>query len=249
MTSGWITGVKDLEGKIVLQRERLPHETQDPPPQYQCEKCCLASNSELAYWFHHKELHWEDETPSACQFCGKKTKGPHVYVNHMLNCHGSYGYICPVCDDVISTPELFRDHCKQHLKSQDPKIADAQFSDFDHKGKLLQPVAPTPTVSSGQSQVQRVDRLKCEYCQIEIVGPRNLSRHMWSAHQMHHPAPCRVCGKVFPTFQEFSEHNLQEHGKSETCHLCGQQFRNKHGFANHMINKHGEESDKVRLLK
>lgn len=229
-TSNWLRGEPDKEGKVPLKLK-------DDHVHYQCSQCFLISATEIGYWYHWKQLHDRKIPPATkCQLCTKKIRGALSLARHVIISHAKYNYNCPLCDQSLKDHDIFKDHCKQHIKSENVYEADATYSDFDRKGRLKK-----------EFQVQKVDRLKCEFCQIEIVGPRNLSRHMFSSHNIHLETPCRVCNKVFPTFQAFSDHNLAEHCKTETCHLCGQQFRNKHGFSNHMINKHGGESDKMYM--
>ena len=86
-------------------------------------------------------------------------------------------------------------------------------------------------------------REKCFLCEKEF---RNLASHMESTHEKKEPK-CEVCGETFKLMKQLRSHRYSKHKivKKHICEICGQQFVTNFVLVKHKKSLHNDTVTKM----
>ena len=160
-----------------------------------------------------------------CIHCGSKTNYAADLIKHMNeNCHTSNPFVlCPVCKRKVLFKEIQQHYeaCvktdrrnklrKERLKKKRPQVCPTC-------GKLFKDLHQHQK-SHLRAQGLLVENCYCDKCGKKFNGKESLHQHMVTQHS-EVPFACKICSKMFPSYQAMYTHKTKEHGPMLQCEYC-----------------------------
>jgi len=190
---------------------------------FECEICHVKYKSEDGLKRHHIRIHSDHESKFICEHCGRSYKLKIDLTHHMKRTHVLELQICRFCGKKVKDVKGHEwRHQKRNREIKYEYPCHLCRKKFHHRSRL------------DNHLMLHKKGFKCEICNKEYSGTRELMSHKRFKHSQTNISTCILCRKTFLSISNYYQHVLTHASiRPYKCDVCEKDFTQRSSLLRH----------------